>query len=211
VIEGKVDYLYPEFNRIARTLQVRIALPNPGLALKPGMYANVTLYGGASDPAVLVPTEAVITTGKRSLILVAEGGGRFRPVQVRTGMENEGRTQILSGLKAGDQVVVSGQFLIESEASLKGALDRLQGPGQTWQGTGRVTAVNAAKGELEMAHDPIPAIDWPAMTMPFDVADPALLKGLKQGQQVSFDLARQGEGYVVVGIRPAGMQGRNAP
>jgi Cu(I)/Ag(I) efflux system membrane fusion protein len=152
----------------------------------------------------LVPTEAVITTGKRSIVLIAEGGGRFRPVQVKTGMENEGKTQVLAGLKAGDQVVVSGQFLIESEASLKGALDRLQGPEQTWQGTGRVTAVDAAKGLLEMAHDPIPAIDWPAMTMPFDVADPALLKGLKPGHQVSFDLAREGAGYVVVGIRPAG-------
>lgn len=202
VIEGKVDYLYPEFNRSARTLQVRISLPNPGLALKPGMYANVTLYGGASAPSVLVPSEAVIATGKRSIVLVAEGGGRFRPVEVKTGIESDGRTQILAGIQPGEQVVVSGQFLIESEANLKGALARLQGPEQTWQGTGRITAVDAAKGLLEMAHAPIPAIDWPAMTMPFDVANPGLLQGLKPGQQVTFDLARRGEGYVVVGIRP---------
>jgi Cu(I)/Ag(I) efflux system membrane fusion protein len=211
VIEGKVDYLYPEFNRIARTLQVRIALPNPGLALKPGMYANVTLFGGKGETGVIVPSEAVIQSGKRSIVLVAEGEGRFRPVPVKTGMESEGQALILAGLKGGEQVVTSGQFLIESEANLKGALERLAGPEQTWQGSGHITAVDAGKGTLEMAHDPIPAIDWPAMTMPFDVADPALLKDLKQGQQVSFDLARQGEGYVVVGIRPAGMQGRNAP
>ncbi|MEW5771358.1 MAG: efflux RND transporter periplasmic adaptor subunit [Pseudomonadota bacterium] len=204
VIEGKVDYLYPEFNRESRTLRARIALPNPGLTLKPGMYANVTLYGGASEVAVLVPSEAVIVTGKRSLVLVAEGGGRFRPVAVKTGMANDGKTQILAGLKAGEQVVVSGQFLIESEANLKGALDRLQGPEQTWQGSGTVTAVDAAKGTLEMAHEPIPAIDWPAMTMPFDVSDRSLLVGLSKGQKVSFELAKKGEGYVVVGIRAAG-------
>jgi len=204
VIEGRVDYIYPELNRTTRTLQVRIALANPGLALKPGMYANVTLYGGASDTAVLVPSEAVITTGKRSIVLVAEGGGKFRPVQVKTGIGSEGRTQILAGLKAGDQVVVSGQFLIESEANLKGALDRLQGPQQTWQGRGRITALDAARGVLEMAHDPIPAIDWPAMTMPFEVSDRGLLKGLRKGQKVAFELARKADGYVVVGIRPAG-------
>ncbi|HNQ05031.1 MAG TPA: efflux RND transporter periplasmic adaptor subunit [Thiobacillaceae bacterium] len=199
-LDGKVDYIYPEFNRSARTLQVRIALANPDLALKPGMYAEVTLYGGASAPAVLVPSEAVIATGKRSLVLVAEGQGRFRPAVVKTGMQNDGRTQILAGLQPGEQVVVSGQFLIESEANLKGLLARLEGPEQTWRGSGRITAVNAAEGLLEMAHAPIPAIDWPAMTMPFDVASAGLLEGLKVGQEVDFDLARRGDGYVVVAI-----------
>ncbi len=203
VIEGRVDYLYPDINRTARTLQVRIGLPNPGLVLRPGMYAEVTLYGGASRPAVLVPSEAVITTGKRSLVIVAEAAGKFRPVLVTPGIENEGQTQILSGLEAGARVVVSGQFLIESEANLKGALERLQGPVETWRGSGEITAVDAARGELEMAHDPIPAIDWPAMTMGFEVRDPALLRGLKKGQKVEFELARAGEGYVVVAIRPA--------
>jgi Cu(I)/Ag(I) efflux system membrane fusion protein len=200
--EGKVDYLYPEFNRSARTLRARIALSNPALELKPGMYASVTLYGGASEPAVLVPAEAVIQTGKRSIVIVREGEGRFRPVAVKTGIESEGRMQILTGLKAGEQVVVSGQFLIESEANLKGALDRLKGPGQTILGTGEITHVDAARGELEMAHDPIPAIGWPPMTMGFAVSDPALLKGLGKGQKVEFDLAKEGGSYVVVGIRP---------
>lgn len=204
IIDGRVDYIYPEFNRSARTLQVRIGLANPGLALKPGMYAQVTLYGGASPVGVLVPREAVIATGRRNIVLVAEGEGRFRPVVVQTGMESDGRVQILAGLHPGAQVVVSGQFLIESEANLKGLLARLEGPGQTWRGRGRITAVNAAEGLLEMAHEAIPAIDWPAMTMPFDVADPGLLQGLQAGQEVEFDLARQGEGYVVVAIHPGG-------
>jgi Cu(I)/Ag(I) efflux system membrane fusion protein len=203
-VEGKVDYLYPDLDTKTRSLGVRIQLANPGLQFRPGMYANVTLYGGAAALSVLVPTESVIATGKRSIVLLAEGEGRFRPVLVKTGIENNGKTEILEGVKAGDQVVVSGQFLIESEANLKGVLARLEGPGQSWAGHGRITAVNAAAGELEMKHQPIPAIGWPAMTMPFEVADKALLKGLKVGQEVDFDLAKQDEGYVVVGIRPQG-------
>ena len=187
-----------------------VKLANPGLRFRPGMYANVTLYGGASGQSVLVPTESVIATGKRSLIILAEGEGRFRPVLVKTGIENDGKTEILSGVKAGDAVVVSGQFLIESEANLKGVLARLSanpaGQGQTWAARGEVTAVDAAAGDLEMKHEPIPAIEWPAMTMPFDVADKAMLNGLKVGQKVDFDLAKRDDGYVVVAIRPREVQ-----
>jgi Cu(I)/Ag(I) efflux system membrane fusion protein len=213
VFEGVVDYVAPKLDMATRTVQVRIVLSNPGLKLKPGMYANVSLFGGKGETGVIVPSEAVIQSGKRSIVLVAEGEGRFRPVPVKTGMESDGQALILAGLKGGEQVVTSGQFLIESEANLKGALERLAGPedkrvnsGQTWQGSGEITAVDAGKGALEMAHDSIPAIDWPAMTMAFAVSDAALLKGLKKGQKVSFDLARQGDGYVVVAIRPAGEQ-----
>ncbi len=214
VIEGTVDTLYPRLNAEARTVQARIRLANPGLAIKPGMYANVTLYGGASDEGVLVPSEAVIATGTRSIVLVAEDKGRFRPVEVKTGMENEGKVRILSGLQGGEKVVVSGQFLIESEANLKGILGRMAGAGagtgpaasapQTWTGTGKITKVNAATGELEMAHEPIPALQWPAMVMPFNVKDKAILNGFKVGDAVNFDLMRAGEGFTVVAIRAAG-------
>jgi Cu(I)/Ag(I) efflux system membrane fusion protein len=202
VFAGRVDYVAPKLDPATRTVQVRVVLANPGLKLKPGMYANVALYGGKGEKGIVVPSEAVIQSGKRSIVLVAEGEGRFRPVAVKTGMENDGQTLVMAGLKGGEQVVTSGQFLIESEANLKGALDRLAGgPEPTWQGTGRITAVDAGKGLLEMAHDPIPAIDWPAMTMPFAVSDPGLLKGLQQGQRVSFDLVRKDDGYVVTAIR----------
>jgi Cu(I)/Ag(I) efflux system membrane fusion protein len=201
VFQGKVDYVYPMLNGATRTQPIRIVLDNPGLRLKPGMYANVTLYGGAGRETVVLPIEAVIHTGKRDLVLVEDGEGRFRPIPVKTGIESDGRVQILSGLEAGEKVVVSGQFLIESEANLKGVLDRMGGAGESWRGRGRITAVDAAKGALEMAHEPIPALDWPAMTMPFEVRDKALLKGLKPGDKVTFDLARAGQGYVVTGLR----------
>ena len=204
--EGKVDYLYPTVNASTRTHPVRIVLANKGLKLKPGMFAKVTLYGGKGEEAVLVPSEAVITTGKRSIVLVAQGEGHFLPVAVQTGMESDGQTAVLKGLQGGEQVVTSGQFLIESEANLRGALDKLGAPGETaakiHTGSGRITLIDARTGELEMQHEPIPSLDWPSMTMEFEVKDPAILKGLKQGQQVEFDLVKEEGGFPVVAIRP---------
>jgi Cu(I)/Ag(I) efflux system membrane fusion protein len=125
---GKVDYIAPKLDAATRTVQVRVVLDNPGLRFKPGMYANVTLYGGKGDEGVIVPSEAVIRTGKRALVLVADGAGRYTPVEVTPGMESSGKVLILKGLEGGEKVVTSSQFLIESEANLKGALDRFKGP-----------------------------------------------------------------------------------
>ena len=122
---GKVEYLYPELSAATRTVKLRIALSNPGLRLRPGMYASVHLDGAPRAAQLTVPTEAVIRTGMRSVVLVAEDEGRFRPVLVKPGAEVGERIEVLDGLREGQQVVASGQFLIDSEASLRGALDRL--------------------------------------------------------------------------------------
>ncbi|MEO8443472.1 MAG: efflux RND transporter periplasmic adaptor subunit [Gammaproteobacteria bacterium] len=123
-VPGVIDHLYPELSAATRTTRVRIVVPNEKLALRPGMSATVIIHG-ASRPALLVPTEALIRSGERTAVILAEGEGRFRPVAVLAGAEQGDRTEIRSGLKAGNQVVASGQFLIDSEASLRGALDRL--------------------------------------------------------------------------------------
>ncbi len=122
---GKVEYVYPELSGATRTVKLRIALRNPGARLRPGMYANVQLDGAARAEALTVPTEAVIRTGTRSVVLVAEDEAHFRPAAVRTGVEVGERIEVLEGLNEGQQVVASGQFLLDSEASLRGALDRL--------------------------------------------------------------------------------------
>ncbi len=127
--EGRLDYVYPELNAQTRTLKARIALPNPRLELKPGMFVTAALVSAARK-VLAVPTEAVIQTGTRNVVIVMDGE-RFRAATVKTGAEMAGRTEILEGLKAGERVVASGQFLIDSESSLKGALDRLEGPAQT--------------------------------------------------------------------------------
>ncbi len=122
---GRIDYVYPEVDLQTRTLRVRAVLDNKELLLKPGMFAEVVLDKGESREALLVPSEALIRTGTRSTVIVADGDGRFRPVEVRLGMQRDGHTEVLEGLEEGQKVVASGQFLIDSEANLRGAFSTL--------------------------------------------------------------------------------------
>ena len=123
VLTGRVTAILPEANRETRTLRLRIELPNPGQRLRAGMFAQVSLQAARRD-ALVVPAEGVIRTGRRALVYLAEPGGRFRPVEVEIGEQIEDRIVIRSGLVAGQQIVASGQFLIDSEASLQGVLAR---------------------------------------------------------------------------------------
>ncbi|ABF54103.1 efflux RND transporter periplasmic adaptor subunit [Sphingopyxis alaskensis] len=116
---GRVIAILPTIQSDSRTLTVRIELPNRGGRLRPGMFANVTL-GGDAEPALLVPSEAVIRTGTRSIVMLATGDGRYHPAEVQTGREGDGKTEILRGLTVGEKIVASGQFLLDSEASLTG-------------------------------------------------------------------------------------------
>ena len=125
--EGRVEYVYPSLDTATRTVRARLAFQNRDGALKPGMYANVAVLAGTQQNALQAPTEAVIRTGKRTVVIVAEGEGRFRPAEVTLGPEHEGTIVILDGLEEGQQVVTSGQFLLDSEASLRGAYQRLEG------------------------------------------------------------------------------------
>lgn len=125
VFEGTVDYLYPQLDTGTRTLKARLVFDNPEGTLRPGMFADVSLFGGPQSDVLLVPSEAVIRTGTRAVVMVAESAGRYRPAHVEVGPERNGETVILSGLEDGQSVVVSGQFLIDSEASLLGAYQRM--------------------------------------------------------------------------------------
>ena len=129
--QGRVDYLYPELTPTTRTLKVRVVVKNPDRRLRPGMFATVHLRGTTQDQVLTVPTEAVIMTGTRSIVIVADDDTHFRPALVRVGAEHGGRSEILEGLSVGQNVVASGQFLIDSEASLRGAFDNLVGSNQT--------------------------------------------------------------------------------
>jgi Cu(I)/Ag(I) efflux system membrane fusion protein len=129
--QGRIDYLYPELMPITRTLKVRVVIQNPGGRLRPGMFAAVHLRGTTQDQVLTVPTEAVIMTGTRSVVIVADDATHFRPALVRVGAEHGGRSEILEGLSVGQNVVASGQFLIDSEASLRGAFDNLAGSTET--------------------------------------------------------------------------------
>ena len=122
---GRVQALLPDVNPTTRTIKARVELNNAGMRLVPGMTVSMSFADLKVDKVLLVPSDAVIQTGTRSVVMVAEDGGRFRPVEVETGIESGGQTAIRKGLTAGQRVVVSSQFLIDSEASLKAVETRL--------------------------------------------------------------------------------------
>jgi Cu(I)/Ag(I) efflux system membrane fusion protein len=124
---GRIEALLPDIDAVTRTQLARIVLENPGHRLAPGMFAQVDIAASTQGAAgVLVPADAVIATGMRHVVIVDSGQGKFRAQEVRVGDEANGRTQVLDGIGDGETVVLSGQFLIDSEASLGGTLARLQ-------------------------------------------------------------------------------------
>ncbi len=123
---GRVSAILPDVNVQTRTIKARIEVANPGGKLVPGVFATIDLVPQAAKEVVAVPSEAVIATGKRTVVFVAEDEGRFRAVPVETGTEALGMMEIRKGLVPGQRVVVSGQFLVDSEASLKGTGTRME-------------------------------------------------------------------------------------
>ena len=198
LFKGKVSAILPEVNPATRTLKARVELSNPGAELKPGMFVTVNFASAARKEALLVPTEAVIQTGKRKVVIVAQGDGKFALVDVQTGAEAGGDTQVLEGLEPGQKVVLSGQFLIDSEANLRSAATRMGEPpaasadpaGSTHRTTGKVESID--KDEIVLSHEPIAALKWPSMTMGFKPPAAGLPKDLKVGDAVSFEF-RQGK------------------
>jgi Cu(I)/Ag(I) efflux system membrane fusion protein len=208
VFEGRVGAILPEVNAATRTLRARIELANPGARLKPGMYATLEFAGQRGLDGVLVPSEAVIRTGTRDVVIVALGEGRFRAAQVEIGAESGEQSEIRKGLSPGDKVVLSGQFLIDSEASLSSTVARLEGAQEpvkleprAHRGSGIVSSVDRASGHVELDHGPIPSLQWPGMKMGFLVEDRSQLDGIHLGDRVEFELRPKpdADGNYVIG------------
>ena len=133
---GMVIAVLPETTPESHTLRVRVELQNPHGRFKPGMFVQLRLENMQRETTLVVPSEAVIRSGARNVVIAALEGNRFQPVEVTTGREVDGRTTILKGLVVGQQVVSSGQFLIDSEASLKGVLARMEQGSPDTSGSG---------------------------------------------------------------------------
>lgn len=194
-----VSAILPQASAEARTLRVRLELPNPGLRLREGMSLAVRIQS-ATEQLLLVPSEAVIRTGRRALAYVAEESGRYRPVELELGQEIDDQLVVRSGLQAGQQVVASAQFLIDSEASLRGLEPAPNAARSSHSTTGVIEALE--EGEVTLNHAPVPALKWPSMTMGFKLEKPALAKGLKPGQQLRFSFMQRGNDYVITAIEP---------
>ena len=193
---GKVVFVYPTLEAETRTARVRIELANPNGLLKPAMYGTVELAAGDARGRVLaIPDSAVLDSGTRQAVLVERGAGVFEPRDVKLGMRADGYVEVLQGVAAGEPVVVRANFLIDAESNLKAALQSFAAP--LHRGRGTVEAVDAAAGTVEIAHEPIASLKWPAMSMEFKVRDKAHLGHLTRGQVVQFEFVEEGGEYVI--------------
>ena len=235
VFNGTITYVYPTMKPETRTVSVRVELANPGQLLKPAMYAEVNLTVGGKVPVLTVPDSAVIDSGTRSIALVQLAEGRFEPREVKLGARSDNYIEVKDGVRAGEQVVVAANFLIDAESNLKAAIGGFgtpaakAGPAQAdgaasgaasgagagtpvgHQGVGTVDSIDAKAGTVSLNHGAIASLKWPAMTMEFKVANASLLQGLKPGAKVAFEFVERQPGeWVVTAITPvaAGPSGR---
>ncbi len=221
---GIVTYVYPTLNPETRTIPVRIELSNPGMLLKPAMFAQIELSVGTRTQTVTVPNSAVIDSGTRQLVLVQVGEGRFEPREVRLGRRASNEVEVLEGVRSGESVVVSANFLIDAESNLKAAVS---GFGQAGRGAstdpgqkqssempkaattghraeGAIETIDLKSGTVEISHGPVPSLKWPAMSMEFAVANGGLLQGYKLGDMVAFEFVERKPGeWVVTAMRRA--------
>ncbi len=225
---GRVITVLPETNADTRTLKVRAEFPNPDRRLRPGMFAQARIETANDEALLWVPTEAVIRTGKRDVVIVDKGEGTFLPVEVEIGPESSGKTVILRGLDEGQTIVASGQFLIDSEASLMGVLAKLDAPSDQKASPaedveetgdmkdtsnmenpaelhrGKATVKSIAGNTITLSHGPIPSLDWGPMTMPFTLPNPAQVESLKPGDHVTFAFTTRNGEFEIQTIEKAG-------
>lgn len=208
-----VDYIYPDLRAETRTARLRLRLANPDRLLRPNMFAAVRLSAAPREGVLAIPAEALIRTGQGERVVMALGDGRFKPVPVKSGIAIGGQIEIVDGLREGDRVVTSAQFLLDSESSLAGGLQRMDAPAEQaaaasadvpfWT-EATVIGPPSADGMVTLSHPPIPAIGWPAMTMDFAVDPKVPASALTPGRRLRAGLARNPDGtYRVVAVEAA--------
>ena len=196
---GRVVAILPDVDAATRTLPVRIEIDNPQSRLVPGMFVSLEFATPVAAPQLVVPSEAVIVTGERSIVIVAHEGGGFDVVDVKLGSEANGKTVILSGLEEGQSVVLSGQFLIDSEASLKSTVSRLSSADPAAKAAavshhtmGKVVSVTPTT--VTIAHEAVPELQWGRMTMPFAPPAAGMPPDIRVGDAVQFSFSDAGDG-----------------
>lgn len=200
--EGTITYVYPTLKPETRTIPVRLELANPGRLLKPAMFAEVELSAAGRGKVLTVPTSAVIHTGTRHVVIVQTGEGRFEPRDIKAGAESDDYVEVREGVKEGESVVVAANFLIDAESNLKAALGGLaaapEAKSVSHQGEGTLDAIDVAAGSVTLTHGPIASLKWPAMTMDFNLANPALVQKIKPGSHVAFEFVERKPGEWVI-------------
>lgn len=215
--EGQLKEILPQVNANTRTVQARFDVPNTGGRLMPGMLLRLQV-AAPTTTRLVVPAEAVIRTGTRAVVIAQKSSGVFEAREVSLGADMGDQLEVLRGLEDGERVVVSGQFLVDSEARLKavlGSMPSQPGPevlstsGQpadssaTFSAQGKVESVDAEG--VTISHGPVPPLKWPAMTMSFGKDRPADFPKLKSGDSVQFEFKKGGPmGWVLISVQPTG-------
>ncbi|PAU77049.1 efflux transporter periplasmic adaptor subunit [Halovibrio salipaludis] len=211
--QAELDFVYPNLDTDSRVQRARLTLDNADGELRPGMYTQVALDGETVSDAVHVPAESVIRTGEQNRIVVMQEEGSFQVREVRIGRRIGDRMVIREGVKPHESVVVSSQFLIDSESSTVAELDRMDAGGASdadepdaetdvWT-RGQVKDLDIERGTVKLAHDPVPEWDWPAMTMNFGIGDGVDEGHLQPGMEMRFRIReRDGDGYEITGMKP---------
>ncbi len=223
---GRVSYVYPELDRESRTLRVRLVVDNPDHRLKPNMFADVSIYADPQLDVLAIPREAVIRSGSGSRVIVVLDNGEFQPRAVQTGIVSGIQIAILDGLNAGETIVTSGQFLIDAEANGEQALARLtvqdestqdtelnldtvstaaNEPEAIYSTTGRIVSITD-NGMVTLAHEPVPDLNWPAMTMGFTTVQEISLSEFEIDDTVRFEFRQTENGnYQILVMSSAGV------
>ncbi|MBT2334818.1 efflux RND transporter periplasmic adaptor subunit [Variovorax paradoxus] len=211
--DGTLDEILPEINASTRTLKARFEVDNSKGKLTPGMLLRLQVMG-PSGTRLVVPSEAVIRTGRRAVVIVRKAEGAFEPRDVSLGMDFGDDTEVVSGLAEGDQVVASGQFLIDSEARLRSVLGNMAAPAAVPAAGAaaptQAVVVHKAEGKVEsvapdgitISHGPVATLKWPSMTMGFAKASPNAFPEIKSGDRVRFEFKEGGAmGYELVSMQ----------
>ena len=212
--QGDVVYVYPTLDKTTHTLAVRLQFPNPNLTLKPDMYASVKIFVPQDKKSLVIPRQAVIMTGSGNHVILSLGKGQFKPQMVTLGDESHGMVVIEKGLNSGDEVVVSGQFLIDSESNLSEAFKRLNPhkdhsshqhvknePNQSHLST--ILAIKVQKRRLTITHQPIESLGMPEMVMELPVKEGIDLDKFKVNQRVKIKLQKVSPNhYQIIEISP---------
>ncbi|MFN2353370.1 MAG: efflux RND transporter periplasmic adaptor subunit [Desulfopila sp.] len=195
VWRGRVDYIYPALDAKTRTVRVRLRFDNEDNLLRPNMFAQVALQADTSEKTLVIPQEAVIRTGRSNRVVLHLGEGRFKSINVKVGRYAQDSAEILSGLREGDEVVTSAQFLIDSESSKTSDFKRMHHekqpspPTSIWA-QASIHTFNAEKRRVNATHEPIPQWDWPEMTMDFAVAESVELSKIEEGMQLNIEISK---------------------
>jgi len=199
--EGEVDYVYPTLEQSTRTLRVRLRFKNADYALKPNMFAQITIHSDFDSDNVLVPSEAVIRTGTQDRVVLALGDGQFKSIAVDVGRVVEDYTEITTGLIDGDQIVTSAHFLLDSESSISSDFKRMEAPDALPSSVfteATITDVMASHNMITVNHGAISEWDWPEMEMDFAVANHVDLKNLREGMVAHIEISKENDGQYVI-------------